>query len=77
MLGSVAAWDGDRQLDIGHSRQRCLLAVLLLELNRVVPIDTVIDRLWGEQAPASARNVVYGHVTRLRTALTAAGGRSS
>jgi DNA-binding SARP family transcriptional activator len=70
VLGPVEVLADGRALEIGRPRQRCVLAVLLAEPNRVVPTSRLIDRVWGENPPASARNVLYGHVGRLKATLT-------
>jgi len=70
VLGPVEVLADGKALEIGRPRQRCVLAVLLAEPNRVVPTSRLIDRVWGEDPPASARNVLYGHVGRLKAALT-------
>jgi DNA-binding SARP family transcriptional activator/tetratricopeptide (TPR) repeat protein len=72
VLGPVEVGLAGRPADVGQARQRAVLAVLLLELGRVVPLEVLVDRVWGERAPRSARNLVYGHVGRLR-ALVASG----
>jgi DNA-binding SARP family transcriptional activator/tetratricopeptide (TPR) repeat protein len=72
ILGPVEVSADGRELDMGHARQRAVLAVLLLDLNRVVPDGQLIDRIWGEDPPASVRSVIYGYMARLRTALSAA-----
>ncbi len=54
---------------ITRPRQRSLLAALLVEPNRVVPVDQVIDRVWGEHPPASARTQVHAMVSAVRRAL--------
>jgi DNA-binding SARP family transcriptional activator/tetratricopeptide (TPR) repeat protein len=69
VLGPVEVRLAGKRVDIGHARQRSVLAVLLLDLNQVVPTERLIDRVWGEEPPASVRNVLYGYVTRLRSAL--------
>ena len=69
LLGPVQAWADGAEIDLGRPRQRCVLAVLLMEANRVVPIETIVDRVWGDDPPASVRNVIYGYVGRLKTAL--------
>lgn len=69
LLGDVGARVGGRWLDLGHARQRCVLAVLALEANRVVPADRLIDRVWGEDAPNGARTTLYGYLYRLRQLL--------
>lgn len=68
VLGPVEVFQAGQRVDIGHPRQRAVLAVLLLDLNQVVPTDRLIDRVWGENPPASVRNVLYGYVARLRAA---------
>jgi DNA-binding SARP family transcriptional activator len=72
VLGPVEMHVESRRVDIGHARQRAVLAVLLLDLNKVVSTDRLIDRVWGEEPPVSVRNVVYGLVARLRAAITEA-----
>ncbi|MGH3302008.1 MAG: AfsR/SARP family transcriptional regulator [Streptosporangiaceae bacterium] len=72
ILGPVEIRAGDRSLDIGHARQRAVLAVLLLDLGRVVSADRLIDRVWGEAPPSSVRNVLYGYVARIRAAISGA-----
>jgi DNA-binding SARP family transcriptional activator/Tfp pilus assembly protein PilF len=72
VLGPVEAWENGRRVDLGHARQRSVLAVLLLDAGRVVPLDVLIDRVWGDDPPRSVRNLVYGYVARLR-ALIASG----
>ncbi|GFJ87480.1 AfsR/SARP family transcriptional regulator [Phytohabitans rumicis] len=47
VLGPVAATVGDHQVDMGPPRQRCVLAVLLVEAGSVVPAEQLIDRVWG------------------------------
>lgn len=58
---------------LGGQRQRALLAVLVLHRGTVVSSDRLIDELWGADAPATARNVVQGHVSQLRKAFGANG----
>ncbi|WP_158102695.1 AfsR/SARP family transcriptional regulator [Lentzea kentuckyensis] len=69
LLGDVEVRVGGRVVDVGHSRQRCVLVALLVEANRLVPVDVLVDRVWGEQVPHRARNAVAGYVSRLRQVL--------
>ncbi|GAB3440559.1 AfsR/SARP family transcriptional regulator [Actinophytocola sediminis] len=69
VLGDVEARSGDRLVDLGHARQRCVLVILLLEANKVVPVDRITDRVWGGSPPARARDTLYGYLCRLRQAL--------
>ena len=50
-------------------RERALLGALALHVGEVVSVDTLIDSVWGERAPASARHIVHEYVSRLRGAL--------
>jgi DNA-binding SARP family transcriptional activator/tetratricopeptide (TPR) repeat protein len=66
ILGPVEVWVDGRPADAGHARQRAVLAVLLLDLGRAVPLEALIDRVWGEDPPRSVRNIIYGYVARLK-----------
>jgi DNA-binding SARP family transcriptional activator/tetratricopeptide (TPR) repeat protein len=66
ILGPLLVVRGTAPIPITAGRQRTALAVLLLNAERRVSTDTLIDELWGEQPPASARNLVATYVWRLR-----------
>ncbi|MEH0423053.1 BTAD domain-containing putative transcriptional regulator [Streptomyces sp. B21-083] len=72
VLGSVEARVDGRIVDLGHARQRCVLAVLLVDANRVVSVDQLLERVWADRPPQRARNTLYGYVSRLRQALAVA-----
>ncbi len=69
LLGPVEVWDDGERLDIGGRKQRSLLALLLLNANRNVARSRVVDWLWGEEVPRTARDLVHEYVSRLRRAL--------
>jgi DNA-binding SARP family transcriptional activator/tetratricopeptide (TPR) repeat protein len=48
------------------SKQRVLLAILLLQANRIVPTEALVDALWDDAPPASARTTLQGYVKQLR-----------
>ena len=73
ILGPLEAIDGDRVLTPVGAIQRALLAILLLNVNRVVSSDQLIDLLWGEQPPASGATALQVRVSQLRKALGKAG----
>ncbi|MCC8242758.1 AfsR/SARP family transcriptional regulator [Saccharothrix luteola] len=66
VLGDVEAQVDGVRVDLGHSRQRCVLVALLVDVNRVVPTGRLIDRVWGDRAPERARTTLYGYLHRLR-----------
>jgi DNA-binding SARP family transcriptional activator/tetratricopeptide (TPR) repeat protein len=69
ILGPVEVWDGAQRLDLGGPKPHALLAVLVVNANRVVSTDQLVDELWGEAPPPTARNLIQGYVSRLRQAL--------
>ncbi|WNI18003.1 AfsR/SARP family transcriptional regulator [Actinacidiphila sp. ITFR-21] len=72
VLGPVRVLAGGRDLEIGHARQRGLLALLLVDANAVVPFERLVELLWDEHPPRLARNVMAGYATRLRKVLASA-----
>jgi DNA-binding SARP family transcriptional activator/tetratricopeptide (TPR) repeat protein len=69
VLGSVRVWRDGVELDLGSPQQRLTLAVLLLARGRVVPVSEIIDALWADEVPVSARGTVRTYVHRLRRVL--------
>lgn len=69
VLGPLEAIDGDAKLALGGPRQRLVLAYLLLEANRVVPTDRLVDRIWGDEPPDAARGALFAYISRLRKTL--------
>ncbi|GGL11370.1 hypothetical protein Sme01_42130 [Sphaerisporangium melleum] len=51
---------------IGAPKQRLLLAILLCHANAVIPSDQLIDALWGERPPRTARKNLQVYVSGLR-----------
>jgi DNA-binding SARP family transcriptional activator len=73
LLGPVEAWADGRVLDLGPPKRRLVLASLLLELGRVLPLERIVDVLWPASPPPGARRVIFAHVSRLRRVLADAG----
>jgi DNA-binding SARP family transcriptional activator/predicted ATPase len=69
VLGPLEVREGERSLPLGGAKQRALLAVLLLNANRVVSRERLIDELWGEDPPEQAVATVHVYVSRLRKLL--------
>ena len=71
LLGAFEVWDGAQPVEIAGSKQRALLALLVLRANEVVRSELLIDELWGEHPPRNAAGSLQTHVSRLRKALGA------
>ena len=64
---------GGRRLPLGSQLQRRMLAALMLQANRIVDTDRLIDLLWGERPPRTARAGLQGRVAHLRRVLAPTG----
>jgi len=73
LLGDIEVRIDDRIVDVGHARQQCVLVALLVEANRTVPADQLLERVWASRLPQRAHNTLYGYLSRLRQALSGAG----
>ncbi len=59
----------DQPADLGEPQQRLVLALLLAQAGSVVSTDRLVDDIWGDAPPLSARKLVQGYVSGLRRAL--------
>ena len=75
LLGDVQVSLDGRQLELGGHRQRCILAVLLLEPGQVVPTERIVTRAWPAGPPETATDLVTSYVSRLRRALKDVAGQ--
>jgi len=67
VLGTISAVDGEGSaVDLGGPQQRLVLALLLSHVGYVVSTDRIIDDIWGDEPPSSARKTVQGYVSGLR-----------
>src|SRR2546421_9598153 len=69
ILGPLEVADGEEVLPLTGQKQRALLALLLLNPNRVVSTDRIMDALWGEQVPRTAATSLQNFVSQLRKLL--------
>jgi len=69
VLGPLEARDGDGPIPLGGEKQRALLALLLINPNRVVARARLVDELWGDDPPPTAVGTVQVYVSRLRKIL--------
>ncbi len=66
VLGPLEVRAHGRALDLGAPKQRALLGALLLQANRVVPRDRLVDLLWDDDPPETAHKALQLYVSRLR-----------
>jgi DNA-binding SARP family transcriptional activator len=69
VLGPLRVWRGESEIEAGPRQQAYLLALLLARGGRPTGTGELIDLIWGEDAPASALNVIHKYVGSLRRLL--------
>ncbi|MDQ3875521.1 MAG: tetratricopeptide repeat protein, partial [Actinomycetota bacterium] len=74
ILGPLDVYREDGRVRLGGRRQRAVLALLLLNANRRVSTDELIDALWPESPPPTASTAVQVVVSRLRKLLEPSDG---
>jgi DNA-binding SARP family transcriptional activator len=75
ILGALDVTVDGSSVSIGAGRQRALLARLLLDANRSLHPDLLVDAIWGDAIPQHPDAALQIVVSRLRTALERAAGR--
>ena len=66
VLGPLEVLIDGCPLKLGSATEKALIVYLALHPGRPVSTDVIIDALWGEQAPATAREMVRTYVARVR-----------
>jgi DNA-binding SARP family transcriptional activator len=69
VLGPLEVADAAGALALPGGKARALLARLLVDVNRTVSVDALVDALWGDEVPASAVKMVHVYVSQLRKVL--------
>jgi WD40 repeat protein/DNA-binding SARP family transcriptional activator/class 3 adenylate cyclase len=69
VLGPLEVYAGGGPIPLGGPKQRAVLAHLLFRANELVPAETLVDEIWGEEPPEKARNVIQTYISHLRKAL--------
>ncbi|NES31418.1 tetratricopeptide repeat protein [Micromonospora terminaliae] len=71
ILGPLRTGGGEVTVTAG--RDRTVLAMLLLRAGRIVPVEELIDAVWEDRPPATARTQLQICVSRLRQRLATLG----
>lgn len=66
VLGPVAARNGETEVELGGPKQRLVLAILIAAQGATVSTDALMDGLWMDAPPATARKTLQGYVHHLR-----------
>ncbi|TCO52614.1 AfsR/SARP family transcriptional regulator [Actinocrispum wychmicini] len=76
LLGDFEVMLHGKPVDVGHRRQQGVLVAMVVDANRVVSVDQLLYRVWGDELPHRGRETLYSYVSRLRKALAPATGVS-
>jgi DNA-binding SARP family transcriptional activator len=77
VLGPLEAVDGDRVCTPTPPKVGTVLALLVVRANQVVPIDSLIEELWGGDPPLSAIGTAQTYIYQLRKILDPGGEHSA
>jgi YVTN family beta-propeller protein len=69
LLGPIEVLIDGRPVALGAGTERALIACLAWHANRPISTDAIVDALWGEDPPLSAREMVRTYVARARRRL--------
>lgn len=69
VLGPFQVYRASEQIDIGPYKQRLLLATLLCRANTVLPVEQLIELIWEDAPPRSARKNLQAYLCILRKIL--------
>jgi DNA-binding SARP family transcriptional activator/tetratricopeptide (TPR) repeat protein len=72
LLGPVEVCTGGRGVAAGPPQQRTVLAALAVDVPRPVPVDTLLDRVWGQRPPGQPQQAVWTRVAGIRKLLAGA-----
>ena len=69
LLGPVEVLSDGNPVPLGGRQRRTLLSILAVHAGEAVSTDRLIDELWGDSRPDTARKTVQSHIAHLRKAL--------
>ncbi|MEV1289614.1 BTAD domain-containing putative transcriptional regulator [Micromonospora sp. NPDC049679] len=69
LLGSVRIRAAGQSVTVGSPKQCVVLAALAIDADQLVPVDALIDRVWGPAPPDGARRSLHTYIARIRRLL--------
>src|SRR6202022_1489958 len=73
VLGPLQLSAGGALVPLGAPKQRAVLAMLVINRNRPVSVDSLINAVWDESPVPAARTSIHSYVSNLRRLLGKAG----
>jgi SARP family transcriptional regulator, regulator of embCAB operon len=73
VLGPLQMTVDGAPVPLGAPKQRAVLAVLVINRNRPVSVDSLINAVWDQSPVPAARTSIHSYVSRLRGLLATAG----
>ncbi len=73
VLGPLLVTAHGIRMPLGAAKQRAVLAMLVINRNRPVSVDSLIDAVWGDDPVPAARTSIQSHISTLRRLLHGAG----
>jgi DNA-binding SARP family transcriptional activator len=73
VLGPLQMSVGGALVPLGTPKQRAVLAVLVVNANRPIDIDTLIGAAWDQRPPTGARATLHAYISNLRRLMSSAG----
>src|SRR5436190_11540576 len=73
VLGPLEMTIDGALVSLGTPKQRAVLAMLVINRNRPVGVDSLITALWEEWPPSGARASIHSYVSNLRKLVSGAG----
>jgi SARP family transcriptional regulator, regulator of embCAB operon len=73
VLGPLLMTSHGVRVPVGAPKQRAVLAMLLINRNRPVSVESLINAVWGEDPVPAARTSIQAHISNLRRLLRGAG----
>lgn len=73
LLGPLQLSVNGNAVPIGTPKQRAVLAALVMNRNRPMAADSLINAVWGEDPPSEARASLHAYVSNLRRLLSTVG----
>ncbi len=74
ILGPLELGHDTQGIPLAAARERIVMAMLLLEAGHVLPIDRLIEGVWGDDPPTTARGQIQNCVSTLRRRILAVEG---